>query len=67
MKQNIIKKAIVALGSALLGVIAYSFMVKKDDTLEPEMEMEDEIVEDTPIAEVVEETVSEEDKKSKKK
>ena len=67
MKQNIIKKAIVALGSALLGVIAYSFMVKSDDTLEPEMEMEDEIVEDTPIAEVVEETVSEEDKKSKKK
>nr|DAK11568.1 MAG TPA: hypothetical protein [Caudoviricetes sp.] len=67
MKQNIIKKAIVALGSALLGVIAYSFMVKRDDTLEPEMEMEDEIVEDTPIAEVVEETVSEEDKKSKKK
>ena len=67
MKQNIIKKAIVALGSALLGVIAYSFMVKRDDTLEPEMEMEDEIVEDTPIVEVVEETVSEEDKKSKKK
>ena len=67
MKQNIIKKAIVALGSALLGVIAYSFMVKRDDALEPEMEMEDEIVEDTPIAEVVEETVSEEDKKSKKK
>jgi len=67
MKQNIIKKAIVALGSALLGVIAYSFMVKRDDTLEPGMEMEDEIVEDTPIAEVVEETVSEEDKKNKKK
>jgi len=67
MKQNIIKKAIVALGSALLGVIAYSFVVKENETLEPEMEMEDEIVEDTPIAEVVEETVSEEDKKSKKK
>lgn len=68
MKHNIIKKVIVALGSALLGVIAYSFVAKEDETLKPDMDMEDEL-DESQIAEVIEKTVSEEeeDKKSKKK